>query len=273
MSDAEKTSEIVNAVATLAKAVPVYDDALKPLAQETGKALSTVGKTVNVALAPIRGFVWGAEKIEEWLATKVTSKLEGVPEDEIETPDLAVAGPLIEALKFSGHKPEISEMFAGLLAGSMKAGDKDKAHPTFVNMIKSMTAIDAKIFASICNEPATPTIDIKRNNPNIRGTTPVHSFFNPTFVSIVAGYGIPGSEQLSFVQCSIENLDRLGLVQATSEGSLTAPLNEVRYKEIETGPILEQFRIAQKNQNYSFDFSRSFVRLTQTGRNFKDIIF
>jgi len=142
-SDNSKVSNTIDAVTRLTKAVPIYDDAFKPIAQETGKALSTVGKTVNMVLLPIRGMVWGAEKIEDWIAKEVSAKLEYTSEIDIVTPDLSIAGPTIEALKYNGHKPELSELFSGLMASAMKKDLAPFAHPTFVEKIKSMTAFDA----------------------------------------------------------------------------------------------------------------------------------
>ena len=55
--DKESTGGIikqtVDSVTALTKAIPIYQDAVQPLAKETGKALGTIGKAVNVALAPI----------------------------------------------------------------------------------------------------------------------------------------------------------------------------------------------------------------------------
>ncbi|WP_368192497.1 hypothetical protein [Aeromonas sp. s8] len=68
MSEAEKSEGSVegtiNAVTGLAKAVPIYQDAIQPAAKEIGKALGTVAKTVNVALSPVSALVWGYEQIK-----------------------------------------------------------------------------------------------------------------------------------------------------------------------------------------------------------------
>ena len=45
------TKQIIDSVTALTKAVPIYEDAVQPVAKEAGKALETVGKAVNVALA------------------------------------------------------------------------------------------------------------------------------------------------------------------------------------------------------------------------------
>ncbi len=83
----------------MVKEVPVYEDAIRPLAKETGKALQTVGRTVNAALLPVRGLVWGIEQIEDFVQSKVSRKLENTPVEKICSPDPAVAGPALESLR------------------------------------------------------------------------------------------------------------------------------------------------------------------------------
>lgn len=68
----------INAVSGLVEKVPIYQDAIQPLAKEAGKALGTVGRSVNAALMPIRGLVWGIEQIEAFVQHKLAAKLESV---------------------------------------------------------------------------------------------------------------------------------------------------------------------------------------------------
>lgn len=114
-----KVDGVINAVTELVKAVPVYEDAIQPVAKETGKALQTVGRAVNAALLPIRSLVWGIEKIESFVHTKVAKKLEKIPVENIQMPDPAVAGPVLESLRYTGHKESLGELYANLLASSM----------------------------------------------------------------------------------------------------------------------------------------------------------
>lgn len=50
---AGKTKDVIDAVTGLVRAVPIYDDLARPAAKQLGKALETVAKTVNMALAPV----------------------------------------------------------------------------------------------------------------------------------------------------------------------------------------------------------------------------
>src|SRR5690606_41068173 len=119
----------IDAVTGLVKAVPVYQDTLQPAAKQIGQSLETVTKTVNIALAPIKALVWGYEKIEEFITTRVSEKLKNVPEENITTPPPQVAGPAVEALRFSGHDPNLRERYANLLATALYKTTIHQANP------------------------------------------------------------------------------------------------------------------------------------------------
>src|SRR5579859_7467178 len=104
MPEENKIRETVEAVKELAKAVPIYQDAIQPAAKEVGEALLIVGKTIRAALSPLKGLVWGYEQIEDFVSNKVAEKLKNVPPEHIITPKANVAGPTIEALKYTGHE-------------------------------------------------------------------------------------------------------------------------------------------------------------------------
>lgn len=148
----------IKAVSDLVDKVPVYEDAVRPFAQETGKAFGTLGRAVNAALSPIKGLVWGIERIEVFLNEKLTKKLENIEPEKIITPDPSVAGPTIESLRFSGHNESLADMYATLLATSMIAGESFKAHPSFVEIIRQLTSDEAKILSYIYKNCDLPEI-------------------------------------------------------------------------------------------------------------------
>ena len=122
----------IEAVTGLAKAIPVYQDTLQPAAKQVGQSLETITKTVNIALAPIKALVWGYEQIETFITCRVSEKLKDVPPENITTPKPEVAGPAIEALRFSGYNPNLRELYANLLANAMDKSTIHLAHPGFV---------------------------------------------------------------------------------------------------------------------------------------------
>lgn len=141
----EHTEMIADISNSLMTHTTFYQDALQPGMKQVGNALETVGKTVNVALAPLSGLIWGYEQIEIWLKDKVSLRLQYVPLDQVQEPDVAIAVPTIEALRYWGEKRIVSEMFANLLAASMVRPFARFAHPAFVEVLRQMTSDEAKM--------------------------------------------------------------------------------------------------------------------------------
>ncbi len=239
--------------------------------QEAGRALSVVGRAVNVAIAPIRGLVWGAERVEDWLATKVAAKLELKPVGEIVAPDLTVAGPLIEALRFNGHKPELSEMYASLLAGSMQTSTQHMAHPTFVEKIRSMTTLDAKVFEFIAENDPLPTIEVAIETAGVVGTASLAPFVNNQLFGVAKSLGFPPEKLISVMQSSLENLEDLSLIKLVESKFLTSEDHLREYLSIENGTICQAFRELDAEGSRSHVFRRGYVAITQIGRNFRSI--
>ena len=104
MSDENKIRDAADAVKGIAEAVPIYQDAVQPAAKEIGTALQTVAKTIHIALAPVSALVWGFDQIKDFVSTKVAEKLKDVPPENIATPKPNVAGPALEALKYTGTR-------------------------------------------------------------------------------------------------------------------------------------------------------------------------
>jgi hypothetical protein len=121
---------------------PVYEDVLQPTAREIGSVLV---RSVRVALVPLRGLLWGWEQIEEQFIPRLIEKLKGIPEGRIVTPPLPVAGPALEAMRFTGSESALRELYANLLATAMDKDRIEQAHPAFVEIIKQLSPDEAKL--------------------------------------------------------------------------------------------------------------------------------
>ncbi|PLY04215.1 MAG: hypothetical protein C0622_03135 [Desulfuromonas sp.] len=150
-AEIEGTNKISDEVISLAKTVaePFYKDAISPAAKEIGKGFETVAKTINVALSPLKVAIWGYDRIEEYLQNKLSKKLENIPQDKIQTPEAHIAVPTIEALRYTGSNPELSELFLNLLATSMNVEKASYAHPAFVKIISEITSDEARLLKAI----------------------------------------------------------------------------------------------------------------------------
>jgi hypothetical protein len=161
---------VVEAVKGVVEAVPIYEDAIQPVARELGKALGTLGMAINVALAPVSALVWGYEQVKEFVQTRVVEKLRGVPPERIQTPSLLVAGPTLEALRYAGHEESLRELYANLLATSLDSATARNAHPSFVTIIRDMSPDEGRIIRLFSTRYVFPVVDLQAAMPDDSGT-------------------------------------------------------------------------------------------------------
>lgn len=267
LSEDDKIEGSINAAANLANAVPIYQDAVQPLAQQTGKALGTIGEVVNAALLPIKGIVWGSERIEEWMQERVAKKLEDKDQETITSPNLSIAGPTVEALRFRGHEAEISEMFANLMANDMVINTKSKVHPTFVEAIKEITPLDAKLFAACVDLAPAPVAGFAIKTEGAQGDS-MQVF--PFSDDIIQKASLGRTIEISEWQVCVENLQRLGLVRLENDAWLTSEVATTWYKEAEEHKIAKELRSILP-ENKSLIVKKGILIVTQMGKDFSSV--
>ena len=255
-----KVKETIDAVTGLVKAVPVYEDMVQPVAKQLGKTLETVGKAINMALSPVSGLVWGFENIQVFLSTKLADRLKDVPPEDIITPKPNVAGPAIEALRFTGHEDSLSDMYANLLAAAMDKSTASGAHPAFVEIIKQLTPDEAKLIALILQPLPFPLVTIRANHKEVaRGGYEV-----AVNVSLLGG--MAKLELPDLVPSYLDNLCRLGLAEIPTGYTYS---DTTLYTELENSP---QVKAHQQKINQSPDLvwklNRGAVKVTSLGRQF-----
>jgi hypothetical protein len=67
MGEENKIRDAADAVKGIVQAVPVYQDLIQSAAKKLGASLETIAAAVHAALLPVRGLVWGSEKVGEYL--------------------------------------------------------------------------------------------------------------------------------------------------------------------------------------------------------------
>lgn len=251
----------IDAVTGLAKAIPIYDDAIQPAAKEIGKSLATVTKTINIALAPISALVWGYEKISEFVQQKVSEKLKNVPEENIVTPEPSVVGPALEALRFTGSNETLSELYANLIANSMDKETLKKAHPGFVEIIKNMTSDEGLILKTFTPNVYKPIMDIKLKMKS--GTSGEHNLVNNySNIGLEAECKYP-----DLTPQYIDNLCRLGLLQIPAGRHL---VGNNAYDSLTKTKEYEKFKAQYETEHTTIREIKKYIELTELGIQFKE---
>lgn len=189
-------------------------NALGPAAKEFGHAFAPSGKTIgkiatgtiDMALSPASVMIWGWEKVKHKVIEAVQEKLAGVPEEGIVEPDIHIVGPALMALSFCANEDELREMFANLLADSMKSDTKDKVHPSFIEIIKQLQPDEAIILKYMGENRNTqiPVANIVFEVPSVQDTI-IHE-------NISQVCRLAGCETMENDAFYLENLVHLGLL-------------------------------------------------------------
>jgi hypothetical protein len=249
----------LEAATGLVKAVPIYEDAIQPVAKQLGKSLELVGRAVNAALMPVKGLVWGIEEIEKRFKPKLIHNLEHVQPEDIIPPKLNVAGPAIEALRYTGHEESLSDMYANLLASAMDKKTADGAHPAFVEIIRQLTPDEARLIAYFIQDVPLPLITLRCQNRYTHDgydvATNISLFAEATRVEFPA-----------LVPSYLDNLSRLGLIEILKSYSYTDP--DI-YTALESSLVVQRDRVmVELDSGVCCVIKRGSVRITHFGEQF-----
>lgn len=249
----------INATTGLVKAIPIYQDAIQPAAQEIGKALGTVAKTVNVALAPVSALIWGYDHIKDFVDNKVSEKLQNTPEENIITPPPHVAGPALESLKYTGNIEELRELYANLLASSMDTSTSQMAHPCFVEIIKQLSADEAKLLTAFIIPKEEPIISIRNMREDNTGGRDHFRHF-----SLLGEQ--TGVSDYNLIPNYLDNLCRLGIIEIPESYTL---LGEDIYKKLEEHPlVIETAKSIDELDGRKSEIEKKTVKVTGLGKQF-----
>jgi hypothetical protein len=234
--------ETTKALVKVAESLPLkdmYEDAVQPVARETGTALGQVGKLVNSALRPLRSVqvAWDTvfDRLDGWLV----DRLSGVPETQLVDPPPNVVGGVVTGLLFAHEETILRDMFVQLLATSMVKDRASTAHPAFAEFIKQMTPLEARLVRAMAKHRDIATLMIRSHDkPNsaqphrhpARGLTeeqfleflenqPFEGWFGERCLTAVDVP--PDAPPTDDVITGFGNLERLGLVRSSTDIALT----------------------------------------------------
>lgn len=204
----------LDATGKLVKTIPtLYEDLAQPAVQETGKFIARIPTAINAALSGIDCWIEGRNYRIKETKKLLEKKLENVDPDKIVPPDSYVAIPALEAISNSMDSEELRNMYANLLANAMNIDTKDSVHPSFVEIIKQLSPLDAQVIKYVRDNAfklATITFRFQRDN-----LTPNLGFTNGSigFEVVSNAICIPLDEMpYHYIQMSLDNLLRLGLI-------------------------------------------------------------
>lgn len=247
------------------------EDGLKSLSEPINNLLGPLSTSVGNTLNDVWELVFGGfgTYVEKKRATRykaledfkasLEEKVAQIPEENLCEPPLSIVGPALDASKYYYEEPELREMFANLISSTM---DKERAtavHPTFVEIIKGLTPLDAKNLTYI--DKAAPIAQYI-----LQGEKKYRIVLSNVFLEN------PNEQDLTLQSRSISVLEHLGLVEIDFLHTLAPPADYGGFSE--TDYYKELTKQTEKDPSIGETaISEGGVMLTPLGEHFKKVCF
>ncbi len=269
MLNKDEIEGVAKATAEIVKAVPIYDDAVKPVAKEVGKALGTLGGVINIALAPLAAMVYGYEVIKEQLTSRLAARLTNTPPENIVSPKLQIVGPLIEKYKYVHDSEELSQMFVNLLANAMDKNTVKKAHPSFVNVISELSPDEARLLNTISLEPVLPKLDVTLSHKTPEKPDAGHTYLYENFTLL----GTKAKLQFPDLTPSyLSNLERLNIISCPVGVMAESYIEKSHYKALREDHFIMEMQKHVETKGMKTELHEGIIKITDFGKLFIDAV-
>lgn len=256
--------------------IPNVDPVSSILNTEQAKNLTNPpSKSIGTALGDICDLCFGGlhEKAEksrlihnkhiEDFKKDLYRDVSNIPEENQVEPKKSIAGPALDASKYYFDEKEIRNMFERLIVNSMDNRMTSKVHPSFTEIIKQLSPLDAQNLALFRKKSQLPIIKLI-NKASDNFTVVFTNFFISN----------PDCQDFNLQSVSISSLNRLGLVDITYEAYFT---DDLHYKPFLDIPFYQEYKAHFDNlnkindDNHTLDYQKGIVSVTPLGKTFIDV--
>lgn len=248
------------------KSAEVVKDNLEEMTIPTSKS---IGKNIGLVIEGIFGWpgAWGkiqkmkqAQYIEDF-KEELKARLNNIEPHKIIEPKANIVGPALEAAKYYYEEKYYKEMFTKLLASNCNKDKFNDVHPAFIEMIKQLSPLDAKVLNMFKYNSTYPTAEFETVNSD-NEITP-YRYILCDFKNKRAEFDI--NEELNLIT-SIDNLIRLGLI-IKNESIIELKYDYNNFKEHKFYKAID----VDRDDNSRIRMIRSRIELTDMGRKFLNI--
>jgi len=194
----ETNKELIKQTGKLIK--EPFHNVVNPSTKTFGDRLANI---IDLIFTPVEvGKIYKDHKIDLF-KNKLFEEINAIPEAKRTTPPLNIIGPAVEGAKFYIDDEELRNMFAKLIASAMSSDTNKLVHPSFVEVIKQLSPLDAVNISSFKKCKMHPMVDYVRiYDRNVQF---------PLLRNIVLG--LSACKDVHEISSSITNLIRLGLLE------------------------------------------------------------
>lgn len=237
----------------------VYDDLAHPTARSLGNTLSLLPRTIGVWLGKWEKWVINGEESIRLTAQAVQEKAAKIPEEKLTEPEPYVAIPTVQQLSYCYDSEELREMYANLLVSSMNIDTKQAVHPSFVDIIKQLSPMDAKVLETMRQgQFGLPIVTVRLNFKETK-----------MFYELLVDYStdlFPLFNDTDILSASLQNLDRLGIIKIRYD-QMVKP--DERYDAFYEDAVYKKLMTSfGGKENTDITFSKGLIELTEFGKIF-----
>ena len=207
------------------------------------------------------------------------NEIKTIPNENLSVPKPYVAIPIIECISYVYDNESIHNMFVKLLAKASNIETNELVHPSYIELIKNLSPMDAEVLNYIFKEEDNfaPICDIRDDKNILANSTRLQ--FNQIFLELMDESNFEKFEPEVFERVfqyssSIDNLTRLGLLKFPQNASFEDVNSYKKYEDYAKVCFerlkLENFQLSLEIGEFMLE--KQCVTLTHFGKNFAIVV-
>jgi hypothetical protein len=233
----------------------IYGDAFKPGVEQVGKALGGVLGLGNTVLYPVHLANARAKVALEANLDRYRARLEKEPIDKVTEVPPEVGVPVAEKLAYVSDEA-LANLYIELLAKASLRDTAGLAHPSFVNLINSLSPDEAGFLSTWVNSLGEISVQPMASSP----ANPLARFIGDIALEGRLGEGLIYPKNIGVYIC---NLEGLGVLSSSTDRQLTKP---GAYDALEG--LVRKTCAHRLDQGEVMTFKRGLVQVTPYGDMF-----
>ena len=244
------------------KLIEPINKLLLPIASAAGQTLQDVWELIFGGLSVYveKKRIARQNSIDSFKKSLIKN-ITSIPEDNLQEPPLSIIGPALEASKYYFEEPELREMFAKLIASSMDKEKISKVHPSFTEIIKQLSPLDAQNLTFFHPKTLLPIAEYKLHLSDNKYLT----LQKDAFTTNTSQTDIPMQAY------SLSSLSRLGLIEKRYDIVLFPKTIYNKFFQIDFYHNLVKNFCNTPEKKEQIQIIKGVVSLTSLGENFKAI--
>lgn len=202
---------------------PSVDNAVSNLTNKPTNSIGAgIADIVDLVFGPVsyrkqKQQIKYAAKLNQF-KSELNEKINSIPKENLKEPDFQTAATALDAAKYCLDSEELRSMFANLISGTMDTRHFSQAHPSFAEIIKQMSPLDAQNLALFKNEDY-PIAEYRKYEPHEDDCENIH-FGKFSILKTNIFLSNQNINDIDLQAASISNLSRLGLLKLTYDFTL-----------------------------------------------------